>query len=92
MIYITKAESWQGSGIKGPVQSVLARLQNVAALSSGWSARCPAHDDNFNSLSIAEGADGRALVYCHAGCEFSEIVDALGLTARDLFVQRKGRK
>jgi hypothetical protein len=28
------------------IKSVLARLDNVAELSHGWSARCPCHDDN----------------------------------------------
>jgi putative DNA primase/helicase len=31
-------------------------------------ARCPAHDDANPSLSIADGADGEVLVFCHAGC------------------------
>jgi len=34
---------------------------------SGWSARCPAHEDRQASLSIAEGEDGRVLLKCHAG-------------------------
>ena len=34
----------------------------------GWMARCPAHDDHTPSLSIAEAADGKVLVHCHAGC------------------------
>ncbi|MGH9533815.1 MAG: AAA family ATPase [Terriglobales bacterium] len=46
----------------------------------GWLARCPAHDDRSPSLAIAEGAGGRTLVYCHAGCAYEAIRDAL---ARD---------
>jgi putative DNA primase/helicase len=74
-----------------PVEFVLSRLENVSNLSSGWNARCPAHDDNMNSLSIGEGADGRALLFCHAGCSLNEVVTALGIRVRDLFVQR-GRR
>ena len=49
-------------------------------------ARCPAHDDRMPSLSLAEGADGRALLYCHAGCDTgTEILPALGLAWSDLF-------
>lgn len=48
-------------------------------------ARCPAHEDRTPSLSVNEGADGRALVYCHAGCEAADIVAALGLQWQDLF-------
>jgi len=48
-------------------------------------AKCPAHDDRTPSLSVCEGIDGRALVYCHAGCESAAIVAALGLQWPDLF-------
>jgi KaiC/GvpD/RAD55 family RecA-like ATPase len=43
----------------------------------GWMAKCPAHKDNTPSLSISEGADGRALVKCFAGCEQSAVLNAL---------------
>jgi hypothetical protein len=92
MSYITALKSWQDLALQGPIGLVLSRVDNVSELSSGWSARCPAHDDNLNSLSVAEGDDGRALLFCHAGCDFRDIVDALGLRVRDLFVQRKGRR
>lgn len=49
-------------------------------------ARCPAHEDRLPSLSLAEGADGRALLHCFAGCDTgSEILPALGLAWPDLF-------
>jgi len=50
----------------------------------GWEARCPAHEDSKPSLSINEGDDGRALVYCFAGCEPEAVVASLGLEMRDL--------
>jgi putative DNA primase/helicase len=71
-----------------PVERVLSLLQNVATISGGWTARCPAHADRVNSLSIAEGRDGRALIHCHAGCTFDEVVAALGISVRSLFVRR----
>ncbi len=40
-------------------------------------ARCPAHEDRLPSLSISNGNDGRLLLYCHAGCSFREIIQAL---------------
>ena len=43
----------------------------------GWVARCPAHDDRNPSLSIAEGRDGRPLLFCFAGCQWPDIRDAL---------------
>lgn len=44
---------------------------------NGWEARCPAHSDHNPSLSINEGEDGKILMYCHAGCEYDDIVDAI---------------
>jgi len=46
--------------------------------SSGRTGRthCPAHDDQWPSLSVTE-RDGRLLVYCHAGCAQSAVIDAL---------------
>jgi hypothetical protein len=48
-------------------------------------AKCPAHEDRLPSLSVAEGSDRRALLYCHTGCEPGDIADALGLRLGDLF-------
>lgn len=61
------------------------------ALGGKWysrfgSARCPAHGDKHPSLSLSNGADGRLLLRCHAGCDFAAILDALrglGLVASD---------
>ena len=52
-------------------------------------AQCPAHADGRPSLHVAQGASG-AVLHCFAGCEVSCIVDALGLTQRDLFDDRTG--
>ena len=41
---------------------------------SGWLCRCPAHDDRSPSLSVGTGRDGRLLVYCHAGCEPTDVL------------------
>jgi len=75
-----------------PVQRVLDRLENVSEVSSGWTARCPSHDDSMNSLSVGEGSDGRALVHCHAGCEFNDVVAAMGLRPRDMFPRKRGAR
>jgi hypothetical protein len=72
-----------------PVEKLLNRLDNVKEGSSGWSARCPAHDDNNNSLSISEGEDRKVLLHCHAGCTVEQIVASLGISMRHLFVPRK---
>jgi hypothetical protein len=68
-----------------PLGKLLARLPSARRCGTGWSARCPAHDDSRPSLTIGEGDDGRALVSCKRGCTPEEIVAALELTMRDLF-------
>lgn len=68
------------------IDSIVARLSGVKRQSGGgFIARCPAHDDQRQSLSVNEGDDGRVLVKCHAGCSVERIVGALGLTTADLF-------
>lgn len=56
---------------------VLPKLKRLKATSNGWSACCPAHDDNRRSLSVSE-VDGKLLFNCFAGCSFQDIVAALG--------------
>jgi len=58
---------------------------------SGWTCRCPAHDDRNPSLSIGTGEDGRALVTCHAGCATAEVLGAIGLRLADLMPPREPR-
>lgn len=70
------------------VEALSAQLCAPKQRSGGqWSARCPAHDDRRKSLELGTGTDGRALVRCHAGCDIETVLDALGLTGTDLFVE-----
>ncbi|WP_158603048.1 hypothetical protein [Jiangella rhizosphaerae] len=49
-------------------------------------ATCPIHSDLRASLSIDyKPADGKTLMYCHAGCTTVDIVEALGMTWEDVF-------
>lgn len=75
-----------------PTSRILERLSGVRRTGRGWVARCPAHDDRHASLSVAEGADGRVLIYCHSGCNFDQIVGSLGLSVSDLFPDRPVRR
>lgn len=68
-----------------PIKTILSRLAGVREMHGGYTARCPAHDDQHASLSIcAEGE--RVLVKCFAGCDFPRICAALGLEPKDFFV------
>jgi hypothetical protein len=76
--------------VSGPVALVLERLDGVKRTRRGGLARCPGHQDTRPSLDVAEGADGRALLYCRAGCHTSDILGAIGLRYADLFSPRAG--
>ncbi len=69
--------------LQGPDAKAIALALGGKKSGKGWIARCPAHDDQNPSLSINEGAKGRVLVRCHAGCSQAEVVAAL--KARDLW-------
>ncbi len=73
------------------VHDLLNRLDGVKRSGDGWTARCPAHDDEHNSLSVRDGEGGKIIVRCHAGCTANSIMAALGLTMRDLFPPRGER-
>jgi len=64
--------------------ALLGQLESVTGDNGQWQARCPSHDDNRASLSIASGDDGRVLLHCQAGCATADIVSNLNLEMRDL--------
>jgi hypothetical protein len=63
---------------------ILRRLKGVRKSGEGWTARCPAHDDKQNSLSL-DRRDGRWLLKCHAGCDIESITRSIDLSVRELF-------
>ncbi len=67
-------------------------VSHVLCRGLAWAlwTRCPAHDDRLPSLSLANGHDGRLLLYCYAGCSFREIIQALiriGLLGKQAYDQ-----
>lgn len=71
------------------IQDILSRLEGVKGGGDQWTACCPAHGDAHQSLSVGIGKDGRVLLCCHAGCDTEDIVRAMGLQMKDLFVEDK---
>lgn len=69
----------------GAVVDFLAKLSGVKAQNGQWVAQCPAHDDRTASLSVAEGADGRVLVTCFAGCSTEAVASGVGVPLSGLF-------
>jgi len=68
-----------------PINQVLKALSNVKGDGPQYSARCPAHEDNTNSLSVSTDDRGNVLLYCHAGCSTDDIVASLGMSMSQLF-------
>lgn len=72
-----------------PLRTVYDALEHHGAGPAGpvhkHVARCPVHQDRSPSLAVREGADGRALIYCFAGCATEAVIAALGLRWADLF-------
>ncbi|MGI8830855.1 MAG: AAA family ATPase, partial [Candidatus Limnocylindria bacterium] len=73
----------------GPVARLLGKLDGIRRSGTGWMARCPAHEDRQASLSVTAGDDGRALLYCHAGCAVEAVTGAAGIATADLFEPRE---
>lgn len=73
-----------------PIDLVISRLEGFNK--QGRTALCPAHGDKQQSLSVKEGNDGRVLLKCFAGCETRQIVQAMGLQMKDLFLEDPNRK
>jgi putative DNA primase/helicase len=68
----------------GGVRVLLDRLDGVRPKGpDSWMARCPAHPDRNPSLSVSV-KDGRVLVHCFAGCAPEAVLEAVGLTWKDL--------
>lgn len=68
------------------LEEFLDHLQGVKWSGGQALARCPAHEDQVQSLSVTQNGDGIA-VYCHAGCETEEILTSLDLEYDDLFYE-----
>ena len=72
------------------VNDILSRLDGVQRTPNGWSAKCPAHDDEHPSLTVAVRGN-RILMRCHsAGCSIEDICEAIDIEVSDLFLPRTG--
>lgn len=56
---------------------------------AGYSLHCPAHEDRTPSLSLNLSDNGeRALVNCHGGCDWRDVIAAAGIPPQDLHRNR----
>ena len=73
------------------ITELLDGLKQVKGTNGQYTAKCPAHDDHRNSLSVTEGEDGRILLHCHAGCTPETILAAMHLDMKDLYPSKEER-
>lgn len=74
------------------IAELLTRLDKVRGKHPKWQALCPAHLDKSPSLTISQAEDGKILIHCFAGCGAGDIMDAIGMSLKDLFPKDDGRK
>lgn len=70
-------------------EEILPRFHHVRPSGKGWTARCSAHEDHDNSLSIDPKDDGGTLLHCFKGCSSEAITAAVGLKPADLYPPRQ---
>jgi putative DNA primase/helicase len=65
----------------------MTRFAEVETTADGYLVHCPAHSDSQASLRITVGTKGgvqRVLVKCRANCDTRNVMEAMGLSMRDL--------
>jgi len=60
------------------LEGILARTGAKRVGDNKWIGHCPAHADEHPSLSITQ-SNGKVLLHCFAGCEYRDILAALGM-------------
>lgn len=71
------ADVWESSPGPELEAKALAHALGGRTCGSGWTARCPAHDDHNPSFRIDESPEGKLLFHCFAGCSQSDVISAL---------------
>ena len=74
------------------VPDILSRFRDVRESGTGWTARCPVHDDQRSSLSLGHGEKQPWVFNCHVGCATEAILEAVGLTMADILQPNNGRQ
>lgn len=67
------------------LESIVSRFKGAKRSGSGYSALCPAHDDQNPSLSISPGRNENVVIHCHAGCSPEAVLRRANLTFADLW-------
>lgn len=76
------AADWRIRITLDDVRHALDRLGHLPGHAWGRSqfyTRCPAHKGRRTNLSCSEGRNGQALITCHKGCTYEDVLRALDL-------------
>ena len=72
-----------------PIDNILSSLENVIETQKyQYRAKCPVHqkaNSSSRTLSIKEATDGNVLLHCFGGCDYEEVLSAIGLEKKHLF-------
>ena len=73
------------------IQELITKFNGVKQLkANSYQVKCPAHSDNKASLTITQ-VGNKILMYCHAGCKTSDILNILGLNYKDLSNRKENK-
>lgn len=75
-------------GVRMQFDEILAHFQIQKRYGDKAQARCPCHDDKQASLTITKGRRS-TLIHCHAGCNFEDIIQSVGLKKQDLYFEER---
>jgi putative DNA primase/helicase len=67
---------------------VLSKFKIRESSGNTYQALCPAHEDKKPSLKITVLSD-RILLHCFAGCRFEDILSAVNIEKKDLFLNNR---
>jgi archaellum biogenesis ATPase FlaH/DNA-binding transcriptional ArsR family regulator len=69
-------------------EELINRFQVKSRKGNSVQCLCPAHSDNKASLTISE-EKGKILLHCHAGCDTGSVLEAVGLSMKDLYTNEE---
>jgi len=69
------------------IELILPQLRGVQKAGNGYNAYCPSHDDRKTKSLHVEEQDGRLLMFCFAGCDFSDIIKKLDLPQNEKVIE-----